>query len=287
MLTMSRNMLPFEWQELRRYGLSWTTVRLLLLRFGQARTFARADGVIFLTDYARSVVSRSVGLRGRVAVIPHGVEERFRQPPRAQRELSEFSAERPMRLLYVSIVDQYKHQWHVAEAVTALRREGLPLCIDFVGPAYRPSLRRFRSTLRRLDPTGTFLRYRGAIPYDALHTLQNESDVFVFASSCENMPNILVEAMAAGFPIACARRGPMPEILGEGGKYFDPERPEEIARAIRALVQSSAHRRRCAEIAFERAAKFSWDRCARETFGFMRALLSKSGLERAMDDRAR
>ncbi len=61
-------------------------------------------------------------------------------------------------------------------------------------------------------------------------------DHFVFASSCENMPNTLVEAIAAGLPLACSRRGPMHEILGDTGLYFDPESHLSIAEAIRRLI---------------------------------------------------
>ncbi len=146
------------------------------------------------------------GVPERVAIVPHGVEERFRCAPREQRPLEEYSTERPFRLLYVSIVDVYKHQWHVAEAVRRLRDAGLPVVIDFVGPGYGPALARLKRTLRRLDPEGEVLRHRGAIPFEELHRLREQADLFVFASSCENMPNILLEAMAAGYPIACARR---------------------------------------------------------------------------------
>src|SRR3990167_1363026 len=48
-VTMSQNMLPFEWRELRRFGWSRTTIKLLLVRWIQIHSFRRADGVIFLT----------------------------------------------------------------------------------------------------------------------------------------------------------------------------------------------------------------------------------------------
>jgi len=271
LVTMSRNMLPFEWRELRRYGVSAMTLRLLLLRFGQARTFAHADGVIFLTEYARAAVSRTARLPARVTVIPHGVEERFRAAPRHQRPLAECGAERPLRVLYVSIVDVYKHQWHVARAVHEPRAEGLPLAVDYVGPAYPPALARLETALRGLDPDGAHLRYLGPVPFQKLHELHEQAEVFVFASSCENMPNVLLEAMAAGLPIACSKRGPMPEVLGGAGLLFDPEQPAEIAEALRRLALDPALRGRLAAAASERARLFSWERCARETLAFIAA----------------
>jgi glycosyltransferase involved in cell wall biosynthesis len=280
-VTMSRNMLPFEPHELFRYGLSATTLRLLLLRLGQARTFRRADGVIFLTRYARDSVTRLVPVGGKIAVIPHGIDERFRAEPRPQEPIERYSAQRPFRLLYVSIIDLYKHPWHVAEAVSGLRRAGIPVTIDFVGPAYPAALRRFQSVLARLDAAGECLRYRGAIPFRELHACHRSTDAFVFASSCENMPNSLLEAMAAGLPIACAERGPMPEILADGGLYFDPESPPSIARALERLVGDAGLRGRLSGTAYARAREFSWERCARETFAFVSSLAAPGGAARA------
>jgi nucleoside-diphosphate-sugar epimerase len=75
--------------------------------------------------------------------------------------------------------------------------------------------------------------------------------------------------MASGLPIACSNRGPMPEVLRDAGVYFDPEKPTEIAEAIRKLIEYPALRTEKAEAAFERARAFTWERCADETFGFL------------------
>lgn len=277
LVTMSRNMLPFEYGELFRYAVSPITLRLLLLRVGQARTFRRADGLIFLTEYARRVVEQRIGAHPHTAVIPHGVEDRFRIPPRPARALSACSPADPLRLLYVSIVDAYKHQWHVAEAVSALRAEGLPVAIDFVGPDYPPALRRLRATIARLDPRGEFLRHSGPVSHRELPGVLREAELFVFASSCENMPNALVEAMAAGLPVACADRGPMPEVLDGAGELFDPEDPVSIAAALRRLAVDVDQRTRCARAAHERAGHYSWARCARETLDFLRSVAETRG----------
>jgi glycosyltransferase involved in cell wall biosynthesis len=138
-----------------------------------------------------------------------------------------------------------------------------------VGPAFRAGLKRLTEELNRLDPSSEFVQYRGAVPYETLHNFYKEADLKVFASSCENMPNILLEAMSAGLPIACSRHGPMPEVLGDAGVYFDPEDSHEIAEAIETLIRSPQLRARNAGIGFERAQQYSWKRCASETFAFL------------------
>lgn len=61
----------------------------------------------------------------------------------------------------------------------------------------------------------------------------------------------------------------MPEVLGEAGLYFDPERPEEIALAVRRLLNSPALRAQKAALAFAQAQSYSWASCARATFAFL------------------
>ena len=177
--------------------------------------------------------------------------------------------ERPFRLLYVSSVDMYKHQWIVAEAVARLRQSGAPVSIEFQGPLYGPAWRKLDAVLRRFDPRGEFLVVKGAVKYDDLPMSYASADGFVFASSCENMPNILLEAMAAGLPIASSRRGPMPAILGDAGVYFDPESVDETASALQRLLSDVESRALWARAAFEKANGFSWKQCAADTYRFL------------------
>ena len=273
-VSMSQNLLPFEWREMARHGCSVFTLKMALLRWSQSRSFRMADGTVFLTEHAQQRVEAAAGaLRGLTAIVPHGIDDRFFLPPRAQRPLAECSDAHPMRVLYVSIVAAYKHQWRVAEAVAALRAEGLPVALDLVGPAYPSALPRLLRTLRRVDPAGRAIRYLGAIPHRELHAQYAAADIGLFASSCENMPNILLEGMASGLPMACSGRGPMPEMLGAAGVYFDPERPDEIAAALRRLSADPGLRARLAEDAYAKARQYSWGRCARETFAFFRQVL--------------
>ena len=276
MVTMSQNLLPFEWREMRRYGWSFFTLKFLLLRWTQGRSFRKANGVVFLTEYARDAVLKVTGaLQGKSVIVPHGINPRFTTLPRPQRASMDFKEGQPCRVLYVSIVDVYKHQWHVAEAVAQLRSDGVSVVLELVGPP-AAGIGRLKETLNRLDPEGVFITYRGAVPYEKLEDHYAAADISVFASSCETFGQILTEAMSAGLPIACSNRSAMPEILGEAGVYFDPEDANSIARALRQLIESPDLRAQLAQAAFDRAQAFSWKRCADETFEFLARIARES-----------
>lgn len=268
-VAMSRDMLSYEPGEMRRYwpGRAW--LRLLALRFVQNRSLRRADGAIFLTAYAAEMIQKSSGSLRRVCLIPHGVGENFRsQGPR--REFPQ-RGDRTIKILYVSNTAWYKHQWMVVEACEALYNAGVRLSLQLVGGGSGAPQQRLLDQVARSDPRKEFVELTSALPQSQLPALLSEADIFVFASSCENMPNTLVEAMASGLPIACARRGPMPEVLQDGGVYFDPEDPQDIGRAIKMLVDDAELRDTAARRARGLAAAYSWQRCATETWAFVAA----------------
>ncbi|MBT4146543.1 MAG: glycosyltransferase family 4 protein, partial [Gammaproteobacteria bacterium] len=269
-VTMSQNLLPFEMSELRRYGWTLLALKLLLLRITQSHTFKSTDGVIFLTKYALDAVLKVTGkFRGQTCIVPHGLNPRFKMAPKLQRDIASYDDTHPYHVLYISIIDQYKHQWNVVEAVAALRKQGLPIVLDLVGPAYPPALQRLNATIERVDADRRWVHYHGAIAFNELHLRYALADLGLFASSCENMPNILLETMAAGLPIACSSMGPMPEILENAGVYFDPESPEEIAKALITIIKDHALRAKIARESFNQAKQYSWERCAKETFSFL------------------
>jgi glycosyltransferase involved in cell wall biosynthesis len=274
-VVMCRNMLPFDAVERGRFGFSATRARLELLRVAQARQFTHADGVIFLTRFARDhVLPQLARPPRRHTIIPHGVDASMRLAPRPSRPRAALTDADPLRLLYVSTVSPYKHFATVADAVHTVRSEGAPLAIEFVGPADDAAAARALSArIARYDPTGAYMVWRGGLPHAEVAERYRQAEGFVYASSCENLPNILVEAMAAGLAIATSARGPMPEVAGDAALFFDPESAPTLARRLRELVASDELRSSLAQRAFERAADFRWDRCADETFAFLADVL--------------
>lgn len=271
-VSMSTNMLPFAPEEGARYGWTRDRFRFALLRAQQTLSLRRSSAVIFLTDYARAHITSVAGLPddARTDVIPSGVNERFRSLPRTPRPLASYSAANPFRFLYVSDIHPYKHQWNVVEAVDRLHHDGLPVALDIIGyPAHPPSARQLAATLTRLNGSSDAIRFLGPISHDALPPIYRGAGAFIFASTCENLPMTLVEAMASGLPIAASQTRPMPDILGEGQIAFDPESVPSIESALRTLALDHERRGAIAQQAYDEAARYSWDECADRTFALL------------------
>ena len=157
---MSQNLLPFESVEMARYGMTAIRLKFLLLRQVQINVFKKAQKIIFLSKYARDRVLRYIPeIADKAAVIPHGIDAQFFAKPR---QPDWGGRKRPIRLLYVSTADYYKHQWNVVKAVELLVRQGYDVVLDLVGSAYPPALKKLQQTIA-VSPVSARIHYRGSI----------------------------------------------------------------------------------------------------------------------------
>ena len=276
-VTMSQNLLPFEKKEASRFGkTSKMYFKFKVLKFIQKLSFKNASGVIFLSNYAQEVVSKS--FRSPLinsTIIAHGIEKRFSES-QGSKNITERA---PIKLLYVSIVMPYKHQCCVAKAVQILKSNGIAVDITFIGAACGTYGKQFRQLIKQLDPNENYLHWIDEQKFETIHEYYKKANIFVFASSCENLPNILIEAMASGLAIACADKNPMTEVLGDAGLYFNPEDPQSIARSIKELILNQELRKKLSELAHQKGKNYSWEKCAHETFKFIRQTAIKNTIK--------
>lgn len=265
-VTVAQNMLPFDASARSLYPrLSRRRARNALLRALQGSTMKRAAGVIFLSEYDREVVVRQLGgIKGEVAVIPHGVTPgivRRREPATGSRN--------PFRWVYMSTIDTYKHQDAVVRAAAILAGEGLALAVDLVGPQYGPAARDLRRVMRECDPSGSVVRIVGAVPHARVKSLFQEFDGAVFASSCESFGIPLIDGLHAGLPTACSNRSTLPEIASDAAVYFDPGDARSVAEAMRRIMTDPSLRADLVRRGAAVAAKYDWARSAAATLQFI------------------
>ena len=273
-VVMYQNILPFEQEEINRYRL----VPSLYIKFSilyrlYKRMLSRASGIIFLTAEAREKICATTGDTPRVStVISHGIDASFKSATRHHRSIEDCHSSDPFRLLYVSAIDFYKHPWQVVESVASLRAStGWPLKLILAGPATsKAALARLQSAIRRFDPAGLFVEYLGEVPHAEMPGLYASADMAVFASTCENLPMIVLEKMAMGLPIACSEYPAMWALLGEDAAWFDPASIASVAEALRALISDPHRRAEISQHNRSKAAAYDWERVTRETFAFLR-----------------
>jgi glycosyltransferase involved in cell wall biosynthesis len=277
-VSMSQNMLPFQFKEMRRYGFSLTFFRLLILRLIQRSTFRKSNGLIFLSKFAQNIISKNLRTSSfKFSIIPHGINPLFFNKPKSQFSIREYSRKNPYKIIYVSTIDVYKHQCTVVEAVFKLREKtGWEITLDLVGPNYPPYLKKLNCVLRKYDIRQEWVKLYGKVNYNEIYKIYNNSDLFVFASSCENLPNILLEAMASGLPIVTSNKGPMPEVLGECGIYFNPENSEDLYQVLESFISDVSSRTKSAQTSNAISVKYNWLECSQKTFSFFQEICQLS-----------
>ncbi|HHS13723.1 MAG TPA: glycosyltransferase family 1 protein [bacterium] len=123
---------------------------------------------------------------------------------------------------------------------------------------------------RGLDQSVRFMGYQHAVSgwYSIF-------DVFVLPSRREGWPVTLLEAMAAGLPIAATRVGDIPFMLhhGSSGLLTEPEDSKSLSRAIIEIMNNLTLRHRLGLEAKKISRLYSEQRCASRVLEVYKSLL--------------
>ncbi len=270
LVVLSQDLLSYEPGIMQGYPLGWDRVRLEVIKVIQNLAFKRAKGVLFLTKYAADLIQSSCGKLHRTALAPHGIDDKFSDVAAHDWEKSVGNIDRSIRCVYVSNTDFYKNQWHVVEAIRMLRDQGFVVELKLIGGGHGASQVKLQEVITLNDPQGRFISQLGFVNHSELPALLAQADLYIFASSCEALGITLLEGMSAGLPIACSDRSALPEVLKDGGVYFDPEDSVSIAAAVQRLIESKDLRSQVVLQAKRQASNYSWAICSRNTFEFIR-----------------
>jgi glycosyltransferase involved in cell wall biosynthesis len=149
---------------------------------------------------------------------------------------------RPIRVLTVSRIDPRKNLRVLPEAVAMLRRDGVELTLDIVGPPIGALGEQEAAAIRleamrcRVD---AYVQLRGALPLDALMRLYRDYDVFVLPTGPgEGIPRVLLEAMAGGVPLVTSASSGIGSLVTHehNGLVLEAPTAVNVAAAIRRLI---------------------------------------------------
>jgi glycosyltransferase involved in cell wall biosynthesis len=113
---------------------------------------------------------------------------------------------------------------------------------------------------------GDQVRFVSGISDDELAELVASAELAVVPSLYEGFSLPAVEHMASGTPLIATRTGALPEVVGDAARLVTPGDAEELAAALRELLDSPAERERLAGVALRRVQeRFAWPAVARAT----------------------
>lgn len=262
-VTMFRNMMPFDPLVLARIPFGFQRIRNFLLHRVMLKSMANADLTIFISKYAREFIETKVKIRNAVT-IPHGISSAFRTAD----EVVERSSWLPQDeyLLYVSRFDVYKHQMEVVQAYAALPDElRNRYKLVLVGEADSQQAKQVIEWIR-VNNLGDRVIVQGAVPYMDLPAANHHAAAIIFASSCENCPNILLEALGAGRPVLSSSVMPMPEFGSDAVLYFSPTEPTTLTARLVELLRDPDLRIDMAARARQLSTNYSWSKTAELTW---------------------
>jgi glycosyltransferase involved in cell wall biosynthesis len=125
----------------------------------------------------------------------------------------------------------------------------------------------------RAAADGEPVEFTGYVSDERLDALIRGADALVHPSLYEGFGLVVLEAMARGTPVLAARATALPETGGDAAAYFEPADPDGLKRALRELLADEGARSDLVRRGLARAAKYSWERTARETAAVYRELL--------------
>ena len=117
-------------------------------------------------------------------------------------------------------------------------------------------------------------RYLGFVPADHLPSLFAGTRLFVFPSLYEGFGLPVLEAMASGVPVVCSNGSSLPEVVRDAGAMCDAYDVDALSRLILVGLEDESWRRGAAKKGLDQAAKFTWQRCAKETIAAYQVAMS-------------
>ena len=112
---------------------------------------------------------------------------------------------------------------------------------------------------------GASVQIAGWVPRSDLYGLYRAALGFIYPSTFEGFGMPVLEAMAAGVPVACSDIPPLREIARSTVHFFDPAIDREIRDALLLLASGKIS----TEAAQRRAAQFTWEKTARATLDYL------------------
>jgi glycosyltransferase involved in cell wall biosynthesis len=274
LLFVPSHVVPFAWPgraltvvhdlAFERFPDAYSSTERAYLQLSTRWAVRRCPLLIAVSESTKSDLVALYGVRPeRVRVVPLGGGEPATRSAAPSSRLGELGLDGPF-ILQVGRVEARKNQ---AAALAAVERmEGVTLAV--AGPERDAALvARLRASPR--------CRVLGRVDQPTLELLYQRAAAVVVPSLYEGFGLPVLEAMARGKTVVAASTSSLPEVGGDAVLYVDdPADAASLAKSLDIAMRDAAVRAKLERAGHERAASFTWDRCAAGVVVVIRELLA-------------
>lgn len=230
----------------------------------------RSDAIITDTNYGRQrLVSRGLAEAAKISPVYLGASYHLKQP-RAPKENPPISGE---YLFYVGNYFPYKNIPVLIQAMPEIIKKRPNIKLVLAG-----KMGEFQDQITRAIQDGGVsdaIVIKGFVSDEELANLYRHAALFVFPSLSEGFGLPGLEAMSFGVPVVASNYTCLPEVLGEGATYFNPDSPSNIADVITEILNDPARRANLKSRGSLQVKKYSWEAMAEKTLQIYRKVLSQ------------
>jgi len=261
------------WWELSKREYLNTAIRMVL-----PSALRRLDRIIAVSQWVKQELVNIAGIKeNKIEVVPNGIDSAAFYPrPRGEESvvlIQPFSFRRPYVLYASRIEHPLKNHSNLIKAFGIFKeRTKYPHRLVLAGSESRGAEKVKEAA--DASPYRNDIFFTGHFPTSSLPELYSGADIVVVPSLYEGFGMGVLEAMASGIPVACARAASLPETAEHAALYFNPNDVEDMADRMVNLTANRDVHRECRRLGLERAQNFSWDRCAERTLEIIQKTVS-------------
>ena len=150
-------------------------------------------------------------------------------------------------------------------ALKAARRDDVHLLLvgDLASHGFHSNIDEIRQCIADDPALAASVRFAGFAEDAWLAKIYASAVALVMPSFSEGFGLPAIEALACGTPVLASAQGALPEVVGDAGLFFNPDRVDEITACMQRLLENGDLGRDLAQKAIRRAREFSWNRGAR------------------------
>jgi glycosyltransferase involved in cell wall biosynthesis len=241
------------------------------------RSVRRADFIIADSENTRNDLVVLLGVKPTsVAVVPGGVEERFKRvtdPQQIQRARTRLGVGDAPFVLAIGVIEPRKNLNRLMDAFRLLKERGnVPRELKLVLAGGKGWLYDDIFEHHAESPVRDDIALPGFVSDELLPAIYSTAEVLAFPSLYEGFGLPILEAMACGTPVVASRASCLPEVAEGAALLVDPNNVEGLAGALELALLDGGTRTTLIAQGLERARQYTWTRAAEQLLSVYRTV---------------